>query len=134
MKKLELFIPWLVVCVATIGSIFFSKVYHKPPCTLCWYQRIIMFPLAIILGIAAFRRAYKIVLYVLPLAVIGLLISIYHLVMLNFFSGENVCIECTFKSISPNPITFPLVSMGVFLILNILLIWVAIKHKGSKKL
>jgi len=134
MKNLELFIPWLIVCIATVGSLFFTEVFHKEPCTLCWYQRVIMFPLAIILGIAAFRRAYRILLYVLPLSLIGLGISIYHVIMIKFFAQNTFCAACTLKAISPNPITFPFIALGAFTLLNAFLIWAAIKHHRSKKL
>lgn len=134
MKKFELFLPWLVVLIATVGSLLFSEMTHKEPCTLCWYQRVIIFPLAIILGIAAFRNAYRIVLYVLPLSLIGLGIAVYHVVMILFFEGGGFCPACTIQAISPNPITFPLLSLGAFLLLNLLLIWVYVKHSRSKKL
>ena len=48
------------------------------PCVLCWYQRIAMYPLSLILGIAAFTNEIKITKYVLPITVIGGLISLYH--------------------------------------------------------
>ncbi|NGX38423.1 MAG: Disulfide bond formation protein C [Chlamydiae bacterium] len=134
MKKFSLFIPWLLVCIATVGSLFFSEAANKEPCTLCWYQRIIMFPLALILGIAAFRNAYRIILYVLPLSLIGLAISAYHVIMIKFFAHKNFCPACTLKVVSSDPITFPLMSLGAFLLLNILLIWVYLKHSRSKKL
>lgn len=134
MKKFTLFIPWLLVCIATVGSLFFSELSHKPPCTLCWYQRVVMFPLAIILGIAAFRGAYRIILYVLPLSIIGLAISAYHMIMIKFFAHTGSCPACTLQSVSPNPITFPALSFGAFLLLTILLIWVYWKHRRSKKL
>lgn len=134
MKKFALFLPWIIVLIATVGSLFFSEVTHKEPCTLCWYQRVIMFPLAIILGIAAFRNAYRIILYVLPLALIGLGISIYHLVLIKFYDGGGYCAACTLTSLSPNPITFPTLSFLAFLLLNIFLFWIYLKHKRSKKL
>jgi len=134
MKRFELFIPWLIVCIATVASLFFSEVKHKEPCTLCWYQRVIIFPLALILGIAAFRNAYRILFYVLPLSLIGLGISVYHVVMIYFFSQTSFCPACTLTVISPNPLTFPLLSLGGFFILNFFLIWIAIKHHRSKKL
>ncbi len=134
MKKFPLFIPWLLVCIATVGSLFFSKWHHIEPCTLCWYQRIIIFPLAIILGIAAFRNAYRIILYVLPLSLIGLAIATYHVVVLKFFSGSSVCLACTLKPVSEDSIPFPVISLVTFLALNILLIWIYCKHKRSKKL
>lgn len=134
MKKFALFIPWLLVLIATVGSLFFSEWAHREPCTLCWYQRVIMFPLAIILGIAAFRNAYRIVLYVLPLSLIGLGISIYHVILIKFLKQSTFCEACTLKAISPNPITFPALSLVAFLILNVCLFWIYFKHKNSKKL
>ena len=134
MKKFQLFLPWLIVCIATVGSLFFSEATHREPCTLCWYQRVILFPLAIILGIAAFRNAYRIILYVLPLSLIGLAISAYHVIMIEFFANSSFCPTCTLKSVSADPLIFPLMSLGTFLLLNALLIWIYCKHKGSKKL
>lgn len=135
MKKMGLFIPWLVVCIASLGSLFFSSIAHQEPCTLCWYQRVIMFPMVLILGIAAFRQAYQIILYVLPLSIIGLGISVYHVVMIKFFAQKNFCPECTLKSISNTyQLGFPLLSFTGFLVLNILLIWLYLEHRGSKKL
>jgi disulfide bond formation protein DsbB len=134
MKKYGLFLPWLIVCIATVGSLFFSNLTHTDPCTLCWYQRILMFPLAIILGIAAFRNAYRIIFYILPLALIGLALSLYHVIMIQFFAEKNLCPTCTLKAISSEPITFPFLSLIAFSLLNALLIWLYIKHKRSKKL
>ncbi|NGX47374.1 MAG: Disulfide bond formation protein C, partial [Chlamydiae bacterium] len=129
MKKFALFIPWLLVCIGTVGSLFFSEMSHKEPCTLCWYQRVILFPLAIILGIAAFRNAYRIILYVLPLALIGFALSLYHVIMIEFFAQTSTCPACTLKAVSDDPITFPFLSLIAFTILNILLIWIYVKHK-----
>lgn len=69
---------WSVATLAMAGSLYFSEVAHFPPCTLCWYQRIVMYPLVLILGIAAIRRDTAIRLYVIPLALIGVVISSYH--------------------------------------------------------
>lgn len=134
MKKYTLFIPWLLVCIATVGSLFFSEWYKQEPCTLCWYQRVIIFPLAVILGIAAFRNAYRIILYVLPLSLIGLAISLYHVIMIYFFAQENFCPACTLKAVSNHPLTFPFFALITFLVLNILLIWIYLAHRRSKKL
>ncbi len=134
MKKFGLFFPWLLVCIGTVGSLFFSEITNEDPCTLCWYQRVILFPLAIILGIAAFRNAYRIILYVLPLSLIGLAISVYHVVLIKFFAQNNFCPSCTLKAVSDDPITMPILSLLAFLVLNILLIWLYVKHRRSKKL
>jgi disulfide bond formation protein DsbB len=71
-------LAFLVALVATLGSLYFSEVADYIPCTFCWYQRICMYPLALILGIAAFRRDRAVKVYALPLASIGLVISAYH--------------------------------------------------------
>ena len=60
------------------GSLYYSEVAHYTPCALCWYQRIAMYPLVLLLGIAAFRRDIGIRLYAIPLAAIGAVISAYH--------------------------------------------------------
>ena len=68
----------LVGLVATLGSLYLSEIAHFPPCQLCWYQRIAMYPLPVILGIAAWRRDFGIRPYAIALASIGAAISIYH--------------------------------------------------------
>lgn len=71
----------LAAAVATtcmLGSLYFSEIVNYKPCNLCWYQRIMMYPLAIILIIATVRRDSKIFYYAVPLATIGAVISTYH--------------------------------------------------------
>ncbi len=73
-----IWLAWLVATVATLGSLYFSEAAHFLPCKMCWFQRIGMYPLALILGIAAFRRDLGIRVYAVPLAVLGSLVSTYH--------------------------------------------------------
>lgn len=139
MKKYELFVPWLVVCIAMVFSLFFSQVKNEEPCTLCWYQRMSIFPLVIILGIAAFRNAYRIILYILPITLIGLLIATFHVTMIAFFSQKGICPACTLKTLNsgisaPISITFPALSLATFLVLNGLLIGIYYRHQNAKKL
>ncbi|UOY91986.1 disulfide oxidoreductase [Ectobacillus sp. JY-23] len=79
-KKLEyaLFTAWAASLTATLGSLYFSEIMKYEPCTLCWYQRILMYPLILLLGIAIIRKDYKIAVYTLPLASIGACFSMYH--------------------------------------------------------
>ena len=67
-----------VAVLATAGSLYFSEVAHFEPCRLCWYQRIAMYPLVVILAVAGWRRDAGIWRYVLAIAGIGILISGYH--------------------------------------------------------
>lgn len=76
------FICWLVATVATVGSLFFSEVLEYPPCSLCWYQRIAMYPLVPIFLVGAFldssygpRACFS---FALPLVIIGWLLALYH--------------------------------------------------------
>jgi disulfide bond formation protein DsbB len=75
---LLLLTAWLLVSGATLGSMFFSEVMDLPPCSLCWYQRIFMFPLPIVLFMGLFPFDPKVVRYALPLAAAGTLIALYH--------------------------------------------------------
>jgi disulfide bond formation protein DsbB len=68
---------WLVAAIAMAGSLYFSN-SGLVPCKFCWYQRIAMYPLVPILGVAAFRRDVGVWRYALPLSVVGGLISLYH--------------------------------------------------------
>ena len=92
-----------VTCMA--GSLYFSEVADFLPCTLCWYQRIAMYPLAVILAIAAVRRDRLVRYYVVPLAGIGAAISLYHYVIEWFPEAETgVCsttIPCSVQWFDP---------------------------------
>lgn len=72
---------FIVAMLATAGSLYFSEIAHFEPCKLCWFQRIAMYPLVVILGIAALRRDPGIGIYVKALALIGGLISTYHIAL-----------------------------------------------------
>lgn len=82
-------LAWIAAIAATLGSLYLSEVQHFIPCTLCWYQRIFMYPLAFLLGIGYYYHDEGISRYVLPLSVIGMLISGYHLLLqkIPYFSN-----------------------------------------------
>ncbi len=77
-----IFFAWLLSCVATLGALFLSEVVKIPPCSLCWYQRIFMFPLAILLPLGLFPFDRRVLRYTLPLAIIGWLIAAFHLLLM----------------------------------------------------
>jgi disulfide bond formation protein DsbB len=79
LRPAALWIAFVVALTAMSGSLFFSEVAHFPPCVLCWYQRIAMYPLVVILLVAAIRGDDRVIRYVGPLAAIGALISIWHI-------------------------------------------------------
>ena len=69
--RVGLWLAWLVALVTTLGSLYFSEIAHFTPCKLCWYQRIAVYPLAIVLLVAALKRDRRIAWYVVPVAIIG---------------------------------------------------------------
>ncbi len=73
-----LFACWLLVTGAALGSLFFSEVMELPPCSLCWWQRLFMFPLVFVVGAGLFPFDRKVVRYALPLAALGGVVAIYH--------------------------------------------------------
>ena len=74
----ELLFGALAAGTATVGSLYLSEVANLIPCTDCWYQRIAMYPIAVILAIAAWRRDTGVRIYVTTIAVMGSIISVYH--------------------------------------------------------
>lgn len=75
---LSLLGAWAVALIATLGALFIGEVMGMTPCLLCWYQRIFMFPLALILGMAAFAGDRRGAVYALPLALGGAALAAYH--------------------------------------------------------
>ncbi|WP_284640986.1 disulfide oxidoreductase [Paenibacillus silviterrae] len=126
-----LHLSWLVATVATVGSLYFSEVLGYLPCKLCWYQRILMYPLVIILGIAAVRKDHKVFLYVLPLSVWGAGISLYHYLMQKtpwFKTGAAACglVPCDVDYIDWfGFVTIPFLALVAFILITVLqlLVW-----------
>ena len=78
LTPIALTLAWGVALLATAGSLYFSEIANYTPCTLCWYQRIAMYPLVLILGIAIVRRDIGVRIYAIPLAAVGAAIAGYH--------------------------------------------------------
>ena len=130
------FACWLIACVSTLGSLFFSEVMGYAPCVLCWYQRICMYPLVLILPAGLFPFDRNIVRYALPLALFGALIAVFHLLLVAGFIPESIkpCIQgipCTEVQIEWfGFVTIPLLSGLSFLVITTLLILV---HRRSSR-
>ena len=85
-----LFACWILAAVSTLVSLFFSEVMALKPCVLCWYQRIFMFPLVVILLVGLYPLDKGVVRYALPLAVIGWLFAVYHYLLYSGFIPEGL--------------------------------------------
>lgn len=77
-KHLALGFAFFFASFSTGNSLFLSEVLGLPVCELCWFQRIFMYPLSILAGIACFRRDTTFYMYGLPLSIMGCSISAYH--------------------------------------------------------
>jgi disulfide bond formation protein DsbB len=131
-----LFICWLLAAISTLGSLFFSEVMRFPPCVLCWYQRICMFPLVIIFLMGLFPFEAKVIRFSFPLVLIGWLISVYHNLLYYNILPESAApcvlgISCTTVQIQwLGFITIPFLALTSFTLLLILL---TISHRISKR-
>jgi len=104
-SEILLLFAWIVSIFAFLGSLFFSDVMKLLPCKLCWLQRICMYPQVFIIGVALMIKDKKVPYYVLPLSIIGWVISFYHVLLYNKIlpEAQGFCeagISCTTKYVS----------------------------------
>ena len=115
-----LFLCWLLVSVSTTGSLFFSFILEFEPCVLCWYQRICLFPLVLILGAGLFPFDKGVIKYALPLSIAGGLTALYHTLLYGGIIPENIqpCskgVSCTEKYIELfSFVSIPMLSFFAF--------------------
>lgn len=140
-KKIEniLLFMWSVALTATIGSLYFSEIRGYEPCELCWYQRILMYPLVIILGVAYAQKNTKIALTSLIFSVIGGCISAYHysIQKLSFMQETApTCgrVPCTGEYINYlGFITIPFLALIAFILIAISSVLILRSIKEEKK-
>lgn len=119
---------WLVALVATLGALFIGEVMGKTPCTLCWYQRIAMFPLAVILGIGALTSDPRAVRYALPLALAGLAVAAWHSAVFAGIAPQEIqpCTRtgpsCSGDAMKLGPIPLPFLALAAFAMIAFLLV------------
>ncbi|CAG4884721.1 Disulfide bond formation protein C [Georgfuchsia toluolica] len=85
-----IFSAWLIAASAMLGALFFGEVMKVPTCVMCWYQRIFMFPLALILPFGLFPFDRKVIRYATPLAVLGLLFAVFHMLLVAGVIPESI--------------------------------------------
>ncbi len=77
-QKYALIIAWVQALVAMLGSLYFSEVLKYPPCVLCWWQRIAIYPMVLLLAVGIIRKDRAVFFYTMPVLVVGWFISLYH--------------------------------------------------------
>lgn len=124
-KKGLLYLAWGQSLIAMLGSLYFSEVMGLPPCVLCWYQRILTYPLVVIIAIGILRKDKGIYMYVLPFSILGFFVALYHNLLYYQLLPESVkpCIvgiSCTTKLIEWfGFITIPLLSLAAFTVITV---------------
>jgi disulfide bond formation protein DsbB len=130
------FACWLIATSSTLGALFFSEVMSLPPCVLCWYQRIFIFPLVLLLPVGMFPFDPKVVRYALPLAVIGWSIAFYHVLLTYGLIPESITpctqgVPCALNQIEWfGFVSIPLLSLVALSAINLLL---AVTHYKVSK-
>jgi len=124
LMKNALLLAFVIALIATLGSLFYSEIAGYIPCKLCWYQRIFMYPLPILLGISLFKKDNKISHYVIPLSIIGGIISIYHYIA-QILNNSAICsaesASCASKIFfSYEYITIPIMALTAFALIIVL--------------
>jgi disulfide bond formation protein DsbB len=133
LKILDKYSDYLIFAIATagmFGSLYFSEVIRYPVCLLCWWQRILMYPLVVIFAVAILRKERTAIYYGLPLVVIGLPMAFYQSLLqwgivkeevINCTLTSNVsCGEANFNILSF--INIPFLSFVAFLVIFVLMI------------
>jgi disulfide bond formation protein DsbB len=119
----ELWTAFVVAALATGGSLFMSEIAGFVPCDLCWFQRICMYPLSLLLLFAAWNGDYKFARYLLPFPIIGACVSVYHLLIENQVISEPTSCKiggagCAVKWVNEfGYVTIPTMALSAFLLL-----------------
>lgn len=127
-KWFLVFSAWGIAAVSTLGSLFFSEVMKLPPCILCWYQRICMYPLVVLFLTGLFSVDKGVLKYSFPLVFIGWGIAVYHNLLYYHILPESAspCVQgisCTTVQINwLGFITIPLLSLTAFTLIAFILI------------
>lgn len=129
------FSAWIIAIIAMLGSLYFSEIRHFIPCEMCWYQRILMYPLVVILGFSALTNHYTMKYLVMIFSIIGLCFSIYHYMEQKVpgFSSVKPCVggvPCNTQYINwLGFITIPFLAGMAFLLITLCMI--AVKRPVS---
>ncbi len=125
---MPVFGAWLVAASATLGALFMGEVMGFTPCVLCWYQRIFMFPLVFVLAVGLFPFDIKVLRYAFPLAVTGLLVAGFHVLLVAGVIPEAMTpcrqgVPCAIVQVEWfGFVTIPLLSFAAFFVINALLL------------
>lgn len=127
---------WVVAATAMSGSLYFSEVAGFAPCMLCWYQRIAMYPLVLVLGVGVIRGDLGVWRFAMPLSVVGFVIAGYHAALQLQPSLELVpCstgVSCSARYVAVfGWVSIPVMAAGAFFLISALLVALAVLELGE---
>lgn len=125
LSQVSLYTAWILSLGALFGSLYFSEVQRIAPCVLCWYQRILMYPLVIIIPIGILAQDKHIYRYVLPFSILGALIALYQVLLQEGILSENIApctlqTSCAIKYLAYfGFLTIPVMSLTAFVLITL---------------
>jgi disulfide bond formation protein DsbB len=132
-------LAWVVALVCTLGSLYYSEHAGFVPCELCWYQRILMYPLVLVLAVAWLRRDAGGWLTALPFVVIGAPLSLYHWLVERVPSIASTS-SCSLETPCSSPwfeklgyVTLAWMCLSGFLLIGILLAASALRLRAGEE-
>lgn len=70
---------WLIACLSTFGSLYFSEGFNIETCNLCWLQRVCIYPLVLMVGMAIYNHCYTVIPYMIPQLCLGCIAAVYQI-------------------------------------------------------
>lgn len=134
----ELLYGAIVAGTSMLGSLYMSEIANLPPCRLCWYQRYAMYPVAVVLAIAAWRREIRVRIPVMVAAIVGGAISLYHYLVQYFpnLQGNSCSIEvpCGFAWFRVfGFISIPYMALSAFLFVLVMMLALGVNSRASQQ-
>ena len=123
LRKWSLYFAWVTALIGLLVSVYYGEVLNLEPCRLCWYQRIGLFPLALFLGIAAYKNCRPIAIFTFPLVIFGALFAAYQSLMQIFpkLHTEALCgnsTHCMLPPVSPWLSLLAFALIGLFILFS----------------
>ncbi len=135
-SKNIVYIAWVQSLAAMLTSLYYSEIKHFTPCVLCWYQRILMYPLVLLIAVGILRKDKHLYQYILPMSVLGMLVAFYHILLQNGVLPESIApctigASCTVKYTGYfGFITIPVLSFTAFAVITMCML---VYRKVQKK-
>ncbi len=129
-NRLTLYCTWLVALSAMFGSLYFSEILKFPPCVLCWYQRIFMYPLVLLIPIGIIKKDKNLPVYGLSLSLVGSIIAFFHVLLQIGIIKESLIpcsngVSCTTEYLNLfGFLSIPLMSLLAFIFITLAMIFI----------